>query len=143
MNNDIKVALITGGGTGIGRSSALALQEIGFNVIICGRREDPLKETALLADPQHPKITVCTTDVSEGKSVGKLFNKILEDFGRLDVIFNNAGMGAPRVPFDALKVAAVATFLISLVPYNSSMYLVTTPTFFIPLVYLVTASIAR
>ena len=103
MNNDIKVALITGGGTGIGRSSALALQEIGFNVIICGRREGPLKETALLADPQHPKITVCTTDVSEGKSVGKLFNKILEDFGRLDVIFNNAGMGAPRVPFDALK----------------------------------------
>ena len=50
MNNDIKVALITGGGTGIGRSSALALQKIGFNVIICGRREGPLKETALLAD---------------------------------------------------------------------------------------------
>ena len=61
MNNDIKVALITGGGTGIGRSSALALQKIGFNVIICGQREGPLKETALLADDQHPKITACIT----------------------------------------------------------------------------------
>ena len=103
MNNNLKVALITGGGTGIGRSSALALQKIGFKVIICGRREGPLKETALLADPKNSKITVRITDISEGRSVEELFKKISVEFGRLDVMFNNAGMGAPRVPFDILK----------------------------------------
>jgi NAD(P)-dependent dehydrogenase (short-subunit alcohol dehydrogenase family) len=104
MNNvDHKVALVTGGGTGIGRSSALALQDDGFSVVICGRREGPLKETVNFGLPDKPNMCAVVTDVSNSNSVAELFNTIKDKYGRLDVLFNNAGMGAPRVPFDELK----------------------------------------
>jgi NAD(P)-dependent dehydrogenase (short-subunit alcohol dehydrogenase family) len=99
---DYKVAIVTGGGTGIGRSSALALQKGGFTVVVCGRRMDLLKETVELGLPDKEGIHPILTDISNGKSVAKLFNAVKKKYGRLDILFNNAGMGAPRVPFDEL-----------------------------------------
>ena len=99
---DNKVALVTGGGTGIGRSSALALQKDNYNVIICGRREDLLMETVELGLIEKPAIYPIVTDIAESKSVASLFKAVKLKYGRLDVLFNNAGMGAPRVPFDKL-----------------------------------------
>ena len=98
-----KVVIVTGGGTGIGRSSALALQKNGFVVVICGRRKDRLEEVASLADAGNPNILPIVTDVSDSGSVTELFNNVKKEFGRLDVLFNNAGMGAPRVPLDELN----------------------------------------
>ena len=97
-----KVALITGGGTGIGRSAALALQKDGFHVIVCGRRFEQLEETASLGATDKPAITAIATDVSNGASVKSLFSEIENSYGRLDILFNNAGMGAPRVDLDEL-----------------------------------------
>ena len=100
-----KVALVTGGGTGIGRSSALALQKEGYVVVICGRREELLKETVDLGIPNKPPIFPIITDVANAKSVEELFNAVQKRYSRLDVLFNNAGMGAPRVPLDELEEA--------------------------------------
>jgi len=100
-----KVALVTGGGTGIGRSSALALQKEGYVVVICGRREELLKETVDLGIPNKPPIFPISTDVANAKSVEELFNAVQKRYSRLDVLFNNAGMGAPRVPLDELEEA--------------------------------------
>ncbi len=97
-----KVALITGGGTGIGRSAALALQKDGFHVIVCGRRVEQLEETASLGATDKPAITAIATDVTNGASVKSLFSEIENSYGRLDILFNNAGMGAPRVELDEL-----------------------------------------
>jgi len=101
-NINRKVAIVTGGGTGIGRSSAIALRKNGFIVVICGRRKDRLEEVASLADDDNPILFV-VTDVSDSNSVIELFNTVKERFGRLDILFNNAGMGAPRVPLDKLS----------------------------------------
>ena len=100
-----KVAIITGGGTGIGRSSALALQKDDFTVVVCGRRMDLLKETVSLGMSDKPPMHPVVTDVSSGKSVAKLFATVRKKYGRLDLLFNNAGMGAPRVPFEELGEA--------------------------------------
>jgi len=103
--NDIgkKIAIVTGGGTGIGRSSALALQKDDFTVVICGRRENLLNETADMGLSNKPSICPVITDVSNSDSVRELFNTVKQRYGRLDVLFNNAGMGAPRVPFEELE----------------------------------------
>jgi NAD(P)-dependent dehydrogenase (short-subunit alcohol dehydrogenase family) len=97
-----KVAIVTGGGSGIGRSSALALQKDGFSVVVCGRRDDLLKETVDLGLPDKPSIYPIVTDVSDSSSVKTLFETVKREYGRLDVLFNNAGKGAPRVPFEDL-----------------------------------------
>ena len=97
-----KVALITGGGTGIGQSAALALQKDGFHVIVCGRRVEQLEETASLGITDKPAITAIAADVTNGASVKSLFSEIENSYGRLDILFNNAGMGAPRVELDEL-----------------------------------------
>ncbi len=103
MSSINKVALVTGGGTGIGRSSALCLQKAGFIVVVTGRREEPLLETIALSDVQCPEIRAITADVSQGESVKALFQRVESEFGRLDVLFNNAGMGAPRVSIEELS----------------------------------------
>lgn len=105
MSSHQRIALVTGGGTGIGRASALALQKAGFQVVVTGRRQQPLLETVALGTSEQPAIEAMTADVSQGSEVKALFAQIDAKFGRLDVLFNNAGMGAPRVSIDELAEA--------------------------------------
>lgn len=105
MSSHQRIALVTGAGSGIGRASALALQKAGFQVVVAGRRQQPLLETAALGASEQPTIVAMTADVSQGSEVKALFAQIDAKFGRLDVLFNNAGMGAPRVGIDELAEA--------------------------------------
>ena len=95
-----KVALITGGGSGIGRASALALAEEGYAVVLAGRRAQVLEETASEAAGEALAVP---TDVSDPASIRDLFARARETFGRLDLLFNNAGIGAPAVPLEELS----------------------------------------
>lgn len=96
-----KVAIVTGGGTGIGKESALALAQNGYAVIIAGRRADVL-DNAVKEAGSKVTILAVKTDVGDPKSVKNLFAKTFKEFGRLDVLFNNAGGGAPKIPFEDL-----------------------------------------
>ena len=96
-----KVAIVTGAGTGVGRAAALALMKAGFSVALAGRRKEPLE--AVLKEGGGNGIAV-PTDVKDIDAIRKLFATVKEKYGRLDVIFNNAGMGAPPVPFEELPV---------------------------------------
>lgn len=101
MNGSTKVALVTGAGSGIGRACALALLREGYRVVLAGRRADALAETAALA-PGLPALVV-PTDVTEPASVRALFDRTVAAFGRLDVLFNNAGMSGPGVLLEDLS----------------------------------------
>lgn len=107
-----RVALVTGAGSGIGRASSIALATAGFTVVCCGRRPDNIGETASVAG--NGAIAV-GCDVRDPASVETLFTTIDQRFGRLDLLFNNAGVGAPAVPLDELSIddwhAVVATNL--------------------------------
>ena len=96
-----KIALVTGAGSGVGRASALALAAEGYTVIITGRRVEKLAQTVEAAGPGQTIVAI-GCDVSEPGSVAELFEQIAKRFGRLDVLFNNAGIGAPAVPIDEL-----------------------------------------
>ena len=95
------IALVTGAGTGIGRASAVALAGAGFTVVLAGRRPGPLEEAA--AEAGRDAVAVAC-DVREPGAVAALFAGIDERFGRLDVLFNNAGVGAPPVPLEDLAL---------------------------------------
>ena len=95
-----KVALVTGAGTGIGKAVALALMREGYAAVLAGRRQDKLEETA--KEGAGAKSLIVPTDVSDPASVKALFAKTRDAFGRLDVLFNNAGIGAPAVPLEDL-----------------------------------------
>ena len=103
MSAHDKVALVTGAGSGIGRHSALALAEAGYAVVLVGRRQDALEETARLAGAAST--LAVPTDVGDPESVNALFAQVEEHYGRLDVLFNNAGRGAPAVLFEDLEYA--------------------------------------
>ena len=102
MPSNGKVALVTGAGSGIGRAVSLAFQSAGYSVVLAGRRLVELEKTAALAAPGQGKMIAVPTDVSLPDSVQAAFNKTKEVFGRLDVLFNNAGMNAPSVPLEDL-----------------------------------------
>ena len=97
-----KVAVVTGAGTGIGKAVALALMREGYAAVLAGRRKDKLEETAREAATLGAKALVVPTDVSERQSIKNLFAKTRETFGRLDGLFNNAGIGAPALPLEEL-----------------------------------------
>ena len=97
-----KVAIVTGAGTGIGRASALALLNDGYSVALAGRRLEPLEQTLEQAGNAASRAIAISTDVGDPVSVRGLFAKTIESFGRLDVLFNNAGMSAPPVPMEDL-----------------------------------------
>jgi len=99
----MKSALVTGAGSGIGRATALALVGAGYRVALAGRRADALRETAELAGDLRSHTLVVPTDVSDPASVQALFDHVRTVFGRLDLLFNNAGTGAPAVPMDELS----------------------------------------
>jgi len=98
-----KTALVTGAGSGIGRATALALAKAGFKVAICGRREDALKDTDSEAGGG---LLILPCDVTDPQAVEAMFAKIESDFGRLDVIFNNAGTNVPATNFGDLEWSA-------------------------------------
>jgi NAD(P)-dependent dehydrogenase (short-subunit alcohol dehydrogenase family) len=98
-----KVALITGAGTGIGRASALALQADGYNVVVAGRRKEELDKTVAMAKAGGGKMLAVATDVAVETQVKALFAITKETFGRLDVLFNNAGL--PAGPMEDIPVA--------------------------------------
>ena len=104
MASPAKVALVTGAGTGIGRAAALALGRTGYAVVLAGRRMELLQETAEMRDPGSPEMLPVAADVSDPGQIGALFARLTETFGRLDVLFNNAGTGAPRIPTEDLPV---------------------------------------
>ena len=99
----LRVAVVTGAGTGIGKAAAYALLKDGYNVAFAGRRAEPL-EKAVADSGAGARALAVPTDVGDPKSVAALFAKVKSTWGRLDVLFNNAGMGAPAVPVDELPV---------------------------------------
>ncbi|MDC8787199.1 SDR family oxidoreductase [Roseateles koreensis] len=95
-----KFALVTGAGSGIGRAVALGLMQAGYRVALVGRHEATLRETAALADSARSFVLV--GDIGHAEQVAALFARVQDTFGRLDVLFNNAGISAPPVPIDEL-----------------------------------------
>jgi len=98
-----KVAIVTGAGSGIGKQCALALLREGYTVVLAGRRREPLEATAAEGAPSGSHALVVQTDVGNPESVKDLFARTRETFGRLDVLFNNAGVGAPGIPLEDLS----------------------------------------
>ncbi len=103
--NGAKVALITGAGSGIGRASALAFLAAGYRVTLTGRRPEALAETAALAGVDPNQVLIHPVDVADPEAVEQLFAAAAARFGRLDVLFNNAGTGAPPRPLEDLTAA--------------------------------------
>jgi NAD(P)-dependent dehydrogenase (short-subunit alcohol dehydrogenase family) len=103
MSETDKIAIVTGAGSGVGRSAAMALLNASWTVVLAGRRKDPLEATAAAA-PAGARTLVVPTDVADPASVAALFARTKEAFGRLDLLFNNAGVGAPGVPLEELTV---------------------------------------
>jgi len=97
-----KVAVVTGGGSGIGRAVALGLCGNGYSVVVAGRRREPLEETARQGSLSGSRVLAVTADVGDPSSVSRLFGKVTEAFSRLDLLFNNAGQVAPSVPLEDL-----------------------------------------
>lgn len=98
-----RIALVTGAGSGIGRAVSVVLQSAGYSVVLAGRRAAEIEKTASLAVPSGGRMLPVPTDVSKPESVQALFARTREEFGRLDVLFNNAGISAPGVPMEELS----------------------------------------
>jgi NAD(P)-dependent dehydrogenase (short-subunit alcohol dehydrogenase family) len=105
MAESRKVALVTGAGSGIGRAVAVTLLKNGFDTVLAGRRPDALEATAQLGVGASGESLVAATDVGDPASVDSLFATIQQRFGRLDVLFNNAGTGSPPLPLEDLTYA--------------------------------------
>jgi NAD(P)-dependent dehydrogenase (short-subunit alcohol dehydrogenase family) len=103
MTSHSKIALVTGAGSGIGRAASLALHDAGYSVVLAGRRAEQLEETVARAKASPNKLLVVPTDVSRPDHVRALFGTTKETFGRLDVLFNNAGINAPGIPMEDLS----------------------------------------
>ena len=97
-----KVAMVTGAGSGVGKAAALALAREGCALVLVGRRAEPLENTAAEIGADAPPVLVVSADVGDPVAVHDLFAQTKERFGRLDVLFNNAGIGAPAVPMEEL-----------------------------------------
>jgi NAD(P)-dependent dehydrogenase (short-subunit alcohol dehydrogenase family) len=111
MNLPNGVAMVTGAGTGIGKRTSLLLWEAGYSVVLAGRRVEPLEQTVQEAGVSDSRTLVMSTDVSDPEAVAALFAATEAKFGRLDVLFNNAGVGAPAVPLEDLRYEQWRTVL--------------------------------
>jgi len=103
MSAQTKIALVTGAGSGVGKAVAIALAKAGYHLVLAGRRPAPLEETAAAVSAAGSQALAVPTDVSKRDSVLALFDKVKASFGRLDLLFNNAGIGAPAVPLEDLS----------------------------------------
>ena len=103
MDGANKIAVITGAGSGVGRAVAQLFVESGFRVALAGRRQDKLEQTRALAKAGPERALVLPTDVTQPAAVQSLFSETVRAFGRVDVLFNNAGIGSPPVPFADLS----------------------------------------
>jgi NAD(P)-dependent dehydrogenase (short-subunit alcohol dehydrogenase family) len=106
MNSVGKAAIVTGAGSGIGRATVLALLSEGYSIALAGRRPEALAETVQMAAANGNRAITVPTDVTDPRSVRILFETTRQTFGRLDVLFNNAGVGAPPVPLEDLSIEA-------------------------------------
>jgi NAD(P)-dependent dehydrogenase (short-subunit alcohol dehydrogenase family) len=104
MNGNSKVAMVTGAGSGIGKATALALLNEGYSVVLAGRRREALERTVAQAGTAGTRANAVPADVSDPASVRALFETTRATFGRLDLLFNNAGTGAPAIPLEDLTV---------------------------------------
>ena len=102
MDTPTKIAVITGAGSGIGRATAHALLADGWSVVLAGRRREMLEETAALAEVPPPRTLVVPTDVRDPAAVAALFDRVKEIYGRVDLLFNNAGISTRGIPFEDL-----------------------------------------
>jgi NAD(P)-dependent dehydrogenase (short-subunit alcohol dehydrogenase family) len=98
------VAIVTGAGSGIGRAVTLALAKEQHAVVLAGRRLDSLERVAGEADPDRTRALAVRTDITDPDSVARLFARAVEAFGRVDLLFNNAGVGAPGVPLEDITI---------------------------------------
>lgn len=104
MNQSCRIAVITGAGSGIGRRTALALLKDGYSVVLAGRRQSALLETQSLAGANGNRVLAVPTDVSDPASVDALFKVATEHFGRVDLLFNNAGINVPAASIEDLTL---------------------------------------
>ncbi|MFP6695088.1 MAG: SDR family oxidoreductase [Pirellulales bacterium] len=104
MDEHNKMAVVTGAGSGIGRATAIALLGDGYSVALVGRRREPLNETAAMAESAAARVLVVPGDVGNVKDVRAIFEEAQQTFGRLDLLFNNAGINVPPVPIEELTV---------------------------------------
>lgn len=103
MSSESKIAIVTGAGSGVGKAAALALLGAGYRVVLAGRRKEPLDAVAKESGAGDKALAV-STDVSDPDSVRALFDAAVAAFGRVDVVFNNAGVNAPGIPLEDLTV---------------------------------------
>lgn len=103
MTSNSKIAIVTGAGTGVGKAAALALLKDGYSVVLAGRRLEPLQAVIAESGAGARGLAV-TTDVAQPESVKALFDTTVKTFGRLDVLFNNAGVNAPGIPLEDLTI---------------------------------------
>ena len=102
MDTPAKIAVVTGAGSGIGRATAHALLGAGWTVVLAGRRREMLEETVALAEVEPPRTLVVPTDVRDPAAVAALFARVKETYGRIDLLFNNAGTSTRGIPFEDL-----------------------------------------
>ena len=103
MEKDQKISIVTGAGTGVGKSASLALADEGWTIVLAGRRKDPIEAVANEIKSQGGNALAIVTDTSDTKSVKGLFEETKQAFGRLDLLFNNAGTNAPGVSLEDLS----------------------------------------
>jgi len=104
MNQENKICIVTGGGSGIGRATALALAREGHSVVVAGRRLERLEETVRMKSDAKGRLMAVATDVTQPASVRGLFESTIDEFGRLDVLFNNAGASTPSAPLEEMPM---------------------------------------
>lgn len=106
MSSSAKIALVTGAGSGIGRAASVALAKTGFDLVLAGRRRETLEATAAQIQVTGQRTLICPTDVTDPAAVRALFAETQRVFGRLDLLFNNAGVSAPAIPLEEISLEA-------------------------------------